>query len=172
MGPCLLLFYIGRDEARLQNIMKAGDGLSVVAKATGEQVKNMAQGAAEAVKNTLGMNTENRPPEPASPGPGAQSCADLFLHPDEQACILSLLLQARAQGNSLRSILVTLFVFAMVLSPILPSAEAGRLNHRVLAGPPRPICPACVCCAPPPPGFCCECCATPTPPTQSTSGDG
>ncbi|KAJ6947219.1 hypothetical protein NC651_001799 [Populus alba x Populus x berolinensis] len=28
---------------------------------TGEQVKNMAQGAAEAVKNTLGMNTENTP---------------------------------------------------------------------------------------------------------------
>ncbi|KAJ9692566.1 hypothetical protein PVL29_011558 [Vitis rotundifolia] len=26
---------------------------------TGEQVKNMAQGAAEAVKNTLGMNNEN-----------------------------------------------------------------------------------------------------------------
>ncbi|KAJ7011619.1 late embryogenesis abundant family protein [Populus alba x Populus x berolinensis] len=26
-----------------------------------EQVKNMAQGAAEAVKNTLGMNTENTP---------------------------------------------------------------------------------------------------------------
>ncbi|CAK7356582.1 unnamed protein product [Dovyalis caffra] len=29
---------------------------------TGEQVKNMAQGAAEAVKNTLGMNTENSTP--------------------------------------------------------------------------------------------------------------
>ncbi|OMO54276.1 late embryogenesis abundant protein 1-like protein [Corchorus capsularis] len=26
---------------------------------TGEQVKNMAQGAADAVKNTLGMNTDN-----------------------------------------------------------------------------------------------------------------
>ena len=33
-------------------------------------------------------------------------------------------------GNSLKSIMVTLFIFAMVLSPILPSAEAGRLNHR------------------------------------------
>ncbi|KAF9689942.1 hypothetical protein SADUNF_Sadunf01G0144600 [Salix dunnii] len=29
---------------------------------TGEQVKNMAQGAAEAVKNTLGMSTENTTP--------------------------------------------------------------------------------------------------------------
>ncbi|KAG5248734.1 late embryogenesis abundant protein [Salix suchowensis] len=28
---------------------------------TGEQVKSMAHGAAEAVKNTLGMNTENIP---------------------------------------------------------------------------------------------------------------
>ena len=33
-------------------------------------------------------------------------------------------------GNSLKSIMVSLFIFAMVLSPILPSAEAGRLNHR------------------------------------------
>ena len=33
-------------------------------------------------------------------------------------------------GNSLKSIMVTLFIFAMVLSPILPSAEAGRLNYR------------------------------------------
>ncbi|KAG5228986.1 late embryogenesis abundant family protein [Salix suchowensis] len=33
---------------------------------TGEQVKNMAQGAAEAVKNTLGMNTENTPTENTS----------------------------------------------------------------------------------------------------------
>ncbi|CAK7356580.1 unnamed protein product [Dovyalis caffra] len=33
---------------------------------TGEQVKNMAQGAAEAVKNTLGMNTENTPTDNTS----------------------------------------------------------------------------------------------------------
>jgi hypothetical protein len=33
-------------------------------------------------------------------------------------------------GNSLKSIMGTLFIFAMVLSPTLPSAEAGRLNHR------------------------------------------
>uniref|UniRef100_A0A6N2MUB8 Uncharacterized protein n=1 Tax=Salix viminalis TaxID=40686 RepID=A0A6N2MUB8_SALVM len=63
-------------------------------------------------------------------------------------------------GNSLKSVLVTLFVFAMVLSPMLPSAEAGRLNHRGLQS--GPICLTCVCCTPPPPGSCCKkCCATP-----------
>ncbi|KAG6782238.1 hypothetical protein POTOM_011633 [Populus tomentosa] len=71
-------------------------------------------------------------------------------------------------GNSLKSIMVTLFIFAMVLSPILPSADAGRLNHRGLQGP---ICPACVCCSPPPPGSCCPCCSTPTPTEpESTTG--
>ncbi|KAL9387719.1 hypothetical protein Peur_020843 [Populus x canadensis] len=71
-------------------------------------------------------------------------------------------------GNSLKSILVTLFIFAMVLSPILPSAEAGRLNHRGLQSG-RPICPTCVCCSPPPPGSCCPCCSTPIE-TESTTG--
>ncbi|PNT43919.1 hypothetical protein POPTR_003G061000v4 [Populus trichocarpa] len=65
-------------------------------------------------------------------------------------------------GNSLKSIMVTLFIFAMVLSPILPSAEAGRLNYRGLQS--GPICPTCVCCSPPPPGSCCPCCSTPIEP--------
>ncbi|OMP00153.1 late embryogenesis abundant protein 1-like protein [Corchorus olitorius] len=34
---------------------------------TGEQVKNMAQGAADAVKNTLGMNTDNTSPAGSNP---------------------------------------------------------------------------------------------------------
>ncbi|KAF9689943.1 hypothetical protein SADUNF_Sadunf01G0144700 [Salix dunnii] len=72
-------------------------------------------------------------------------------------------------GDSLKFILVSFFIFAMVLSPIVPSAEAGRLNHRGLARVSRPICPACVCCSPPPPGSCCRCCASPVQ-TQSTAG--
>uniref|UniRef100_A0A6N2K4F9 Uncharacterized protein n=1 Tax=Salix viminalis TaxID=40686 RepID=A0A6N2K4F9_SALVM len=40
--------------------------ISRMYRSTGEQVKNMAQGAAEAVKNTLGMNTENTPTENTS----------------------------------------------------------------------------------------------------------
>ncbi|KAH7547368.1 hypothetical protein FEM48_Zijuj01G0302300 [Ziziphus jujuba var. spinosa] len=35
---------------------------------TGEQMKNMAQGAAEAVKNTLGMNADNNPTSRGSGG--------------------------------------------------------------------------------------------------------
>ncbi|KAJ6711718.1 TRANSMEMBRANE PROTEIN [Salix purpurea] len=73
-------------------------------------------------------------------------------------------------GGSLKSILASLFIFAIVLSPVLPSADAGRLNHRGLGRVSRPpICPACVCCSPPPPGSCCSCCASPVQ-TQSTAG--
>ncbi|KAI5602437.1 hypothetical protein BDE02_01G156000 [Populus trichocarpa] len=73
-------------------------------------------------------------------------------------------------GNSLKSILVSLFIFAMVLSPIIPSAAAGRLNPRGLAGTSRTICPTCVCCTPPPRGSCCnKCCASPIQ-TQSATG--
>ncbi|KDP40831.1 hypothetical protein JCGZ_24830 [Jatropha curcas] len=52
-------------------------------------------------------------------------------------------------ANSLKSVLVTLFIFAMVLSPAIPS-EAARLNHRDLLQTTTrpPICPACVCCEP------------------------
>ncbi|EEF46349.1 uncharacterized protein LOC8281613 [Ricinus communis] len=70
--------------------------------------------------------------------------------------------------NSLKSSFVTFLVFAMILSPIIPS-EAARLNHRDLLQTRPPICPACVCCAPPPPGSCCRCCASPIV-TESTNG--
>ncbi|ONI16014.1 hypothetical protein Pyn_09028 [Prunus yedoensis var. nudiflora] len=60
-------------------------------------------------------------------------------------------------GECMRSALVTLFIFAMVLSPILTS-EAARFTFPDTT----PICPDCVCCAPPPPGYCCDCnCAAP-----------
>ncbi|KAF9685265.1 hypothetical protein SADUNF_Sadunf03G0036700 [Salix dunnii] len=44
---------------------------------TGEQVKSMAHGAAEAVKNTLGMNTENTPTK--------NTCNDDPSHPSTRA---------------------------------------------------------------------------------------
>ncbi|EEF46348.1 conserved hypothetical protein [Ricinus communis] len=70
-------------------------------------------------------------------------------------------------SSSLKSFLVTLFIFAMVLSPMIPS-EAARMNQRDLLQTNEPIfCPACVCCSPPPPGQCCDCCATPVPDTGS-----
>ncbi|XP_058192581.1 uncharacterized protein LOC131309898 [Rhododendron vialii] len=66
------------------------------------------------------------------------------------------------ESKSHKTVFVTLVVFAMVLSPMVTSCEAARSTHRELLQRP-PICPACVCCAPPPPGSCCRCCATPTP---------
>ncbi|KAL0341949.1 UNVERIFIED_CONTAM: hypothetical protein Scaly_1857500 [Sesamum calycinum] len=71
------------------------------------------------------------------------------------------------QANNLRSIVSTLVVFAFVLSPILPTCDASRVTvvQEVLAT--RPICPACVCCEPPPPGSCCRCCASPSPSPSS-----
>ncbi|OAY36564.1 hypothetical protein MANES_11G030500v8 [Manihot esculenta] len=67
--------------------------------------------------------------------------------------------------NSLKSTMVALFIFALVLSPMVP-CEAARPSHpRGLLQTDEPIfCPACVCCTPPPPGECCECCATPVDP--------
>ncbi|PRQ51198.1 hypothetical protein RchiOBHm_Chr2g0141731 [Rosa chinensis] len=67
-------------------------------------------------------------------------------------------------GGSMRFALVTLFIFAMVLSPITTS-EAARFTFLDTT----PICPACVCCAPAPRGSCCDCCATPIE-TQSEQG--
>ncbi|XP_021298725.1 late embryogenesis abundant protein 2-like [Herrania umbratica] len=40
---------------------------------TGEQVKNMAQGAADAVKNTLGMNNDNSSNAPSTNHPSNPS---------------------------------------------------------------------------------------------------
>ncbi|AES67888.1 hypothetical protein MtrunA17_Chr2g0330581 [Medicago truncatula] len=58
--------------------------------------------------------------------------------------------------NSLKFTLVTIFIFAMTLSPTLP-CDAVRVSLAVS----RPVCPACVCCSPPPLGSCCKCCASP-----------
>ncbi|XP_024022553.1 uncharacterized protein LOC112091941 [Morus notabilis] len=56
--------------------------------------------------------------------------------------------------NSIRSIVVTLLIiFAMIFAPIMVS-DAIRPTVSVKTGP---ICPACVCCEPPPPGSCCRC---------------
>ncbi|XP_004486803.1 uncharacterized protein [Cicer arietinum] len=61
--------------------------------------------------------------------------------------------------NSVKCTLVTIFIFAMALSPTLPSCDAARVPLAVNNGP---ICPTCVCCTPPPPGSCCkQCCASP-----------
>uniref|UniRef100_F6HY67 Uncharacterized protein n=1 Tax=Vitis vinifera TaxID=29760 RepID=F6HY67_VITVI len=65
-----------------------------------------------------------------------------------------------AATNSPRSILLTIFIFAMVLSPMVSPCDAARFTQReLLQG--GPLCPACVCCSPLPPNGCCQCCASP-----------
>ncbi|KAL5822662.1 hypothetical protein ACOSQ4_020562 [Xanthoceras sorbifolium] len=68
-----------------------------------------------------------------------------------------------AACNSLRSVLVTLLIFAMVFSPILPcqavrfTAAHGINGVMRIKKPPTLYCIHCVCCAPAPPGQCCKC---------------
>ncbi|CAK7356792.1 unnamed protein product [Dovyalis caffra] len=70
--------------------------------------------------------------------------------------------------NSPRSILVSLLILAMVLSPLLPSQAAGHKTSPGF-GPPaggsstnsKLICAGCVCSGPSPPGPCSKCCASP-----------
>ncbi|KAM3267897.1 hypothetical protein P3S67_031882 [Capsicum chacoense] len=69
--------------------------------------------------------------------------------------------------NSQNTILATIIIFMLVLSPIVPSNANGLTRREVLVR--RSICPACVCCQPPPPGSCCSCCASPIN-TQSHNG--
>ncbi|KAL1829251.1 hypothetical protein DCAR_0208580 [Daucus carota subsp. sativus] len=67
-----------------------------------------------------------------------------------------------------KSIVVALFLLAIVISPALP-CEAARLPHRgILQNDDGPVCIACECCAPPPsPDKCCICCfQIPPPPPQ------
>ncbi|KAL6996374.1 hypothetical protein U1Q18_006503, partial [Sarracenia purpurea var. burkii] len=52
------------------------------------------------------------------------------------------------------SALIILILFAIALSPMQES-EAARSTHRVVVER-APICPACVCCEPPPAGSCCR----------------
>ncbi|TXG68777.1 hypothetical protein EZV62_003712 [Acer yangbiense] len=68
-----------------------------------------------------------------------------------------------AASNSTRSMLVTLLIFAMVFSPILP-CQAVRftpvhgINGVMRTKTPQTVyCPQCVCCEPAPPGQCCKC---------------
>ncbi|CAN0858946.1 hypothetical protein LINGRAHAP2_LOCUS7521 [Linum grandiflorum] len=71
-----------------------------------------------------------------------------------------------------------LIALMMVMSPkFLQSSEAyrslltfnqrGLLQSENVIAAARPICPACVCCAPPPQGSCCRCC--PSSPVQTVS---
>ncbi|KAL6335735.1 hypothetical protein AAG906_039498 [Vitis piasezkii] len=72
-----------------------------------------------------------------------------------------------AATNSPRSILLTIFIFAMVLSPMVSSCDAARFTQReLLQEDEGPICPACVCCSPAPPGGCCPCCTSPAEPAS------
>ena len=102
-------------------------------------------------------------------------------------------------AKALSSSLVTLLIFAIILSPI-STYDAVRFTQRgiyinnsspmfiyicvtltnrdkilslififVLLAASGPICPACVCCTPAPPGSCCQCCTTPIE-TQSENG--
>ncbi|KAJ0250391.1 Uncharacterized protein HA466_0137340 [Hirschfeldia incana] len=65
--------------------------------------------------------------------------------------------------HSEKSILVKVIVFSLLLLLPLSQSNAARIpsTPRVLIGPMRPICPACVCCEPAPRGKCCRCCASP-----------
>ncbi|OMO66490.1 hypothetical protein COLO4_30544 [Corchorus olitorius] len=62
-------------------------------------------------------------------------------------------------GKNTGSILITIFLFALVLSPMVPCDATRPIDHPGVVK--RIICPACVCCTPPPPGSCCKCCASP-----------
>ncbi|KAI9109478.1 hypothetical protein K1719_019532 [Acacia pycnantha] len=62
--------------------------------------------------------------------------------------------------DSLKLSLVTLFIFAVILSPTTTlTCEAARAPPPRAPGIPNNLfCPLCVCCAPPPaPGKCCPC---------------
>ncbi|KAJ0075302.1 hypothetical protein Patl1_33924 [Pistacia atlantica] len=100
-----------------------------------------------------------------------------------------------AAGNPSSSVLVTLFIFVVVFSPMLPceaarftngfhrhglycpqcvccaAAKPGdrRLQQLGAGQPKRPVCLAYVCCTAALPGQCCRCCAVPIQ-TQSQNG--
>nr|XP_027121360.1 uncharacterized protein LOC113738378 [Coffea arabica] len=58
-----------------------------------------------------------------------------------------------ALNSSMRAAVATLVLFSIVLT--LP-CEATRPTPELIRRPPI-VCPACVCCAPAPPGSCCPC---------------
>ncbi|KAK8489622.1 hypothetical protein V6N13_023832 [Hibiscus sabdariffa] len=58
-------------------------------------------------------------------------------------------------GDYSRSVVISLVIFSLVLSPMLPCAMARTPPPRAT---PRVYCPQCVCCEPAPPGGgCCKC---------------
>ncbi|KAI4386982.1 hypothetical protein MLD38_004852 [Melastoma candidum] len=63
--------------------------------------------------------------------------------------------------------LVCLVVLTAAVPRMITPADAARFNERGLQQTDEPICPACVCCEPPPPGQCCQCCAYPNEPSAS-----
>ncbi|MCH79568.1 copia protein [Trifolium medium] len=71
--------------------------------------------------------------------------------------LVTLLLHTMAT-NSMKFTLITIFIFAMALSPTLPCA-ATRLPLAVSGS--MTSCIQCLCCTRPPPGSCCtRCCAS------------
>ncbi|KAK2654573.1 hypothetical protein Ddye_014429 [Dipteronia dyeriana] len=64
-----------------------------------------------------------------------------------------------AASNSTRSMLVTLLIFAMVFSPILPCQAIRFTPVHGINGVMRIMIPClrCKCCEPGPPGHCCKC---------------
>ncbi|KAL4039444.1 hypothetical protein IC575_003096 [Cucumis melo] len=65
-------------------------------------------------------------------------------------------LQQRCGNNNLG--LVAVFIVLMVVSSpdlmLITTSHAARL-----AKIDPPMCPQCMCCSSPPPGFCCDCCS-------------
>ncbi|CAA7049652.1 unnamed protein product [Microthlaspi erraticum] len=62
-----------------------------------------------------------------------------------------------ANERSSSIIFLSVLVLALVLSPILPCQAARELLGGEMRMMPELLCPACVCCAPAPPGACCPC---------------
>ncbi|KAH7867337.1 hypothetical protein Vadar_032101 [Vaccinium darrowii] len=70
-----------------------------------------------------------------------------------------------------RIFLLALFIFAIVLSPALPSDAAKSTNHRDDQPMNKPYCPACNCCKAgtvPPPCCYCACFVTTSQPDNAT----
>ncbi|KAG9130808.1 hypothetical protein Leryth_021986 [Lithospermum erythrorhizon] len=66
------------------------------------------------------------------------------------------------------SMLVTIIFFTLISCPILQTEATRFQNTYKETLVKRPICPACVCCEPPPHGSCCRCCSVPSTPSASS----
>ncbi|XAR65484.1 hypothetical protein NMG60_11009626 [Bertholletia excelsa] len=67
-------------------------------------------------------------------------------------------------NNSMRSLVLSIFIFALALSPVL-ECEGARELLQICHQPLN-----CVCCSTPPPGECCTCCPPPPPPPAESEG--